>query len=56
MSSPLQVAVLFLLGRALWSIFYIVNVLSREGEKPTPKRSSARRPPARRENERAVDT
>ena len=28
MSLPLQIAVLVLLGAALWSIFYIVNVLS----------------------------
>jgi hypothetical protein len=50
MSSPLQIAVLVLLGAALWSIFYMVNVLSQEeeeeveeGEEPRRDRSSARR-------------
>ena len=55
MSSPLQIAVLVLLGAALWSVFYIVNVLSQEKEEPGPKRRSARRSPPERENERAMD-
>ena len=43
MSSPLQIAVLVLLGAALWSIFYIINVLSQEKEEWRRKRRSARR-------------
>ena len=39
----MQIAVLVLLGAALWSIFYIINVLSQEKEEPRRKRRSARR-------------
>ena len=53
MSSPLQIAVLALLGAALWSIFYIVNVLSRENEEPVAERRSARGSPQERGNKRA---
>jgi hypothetical protein len=48
-SLPLQIAVLVLLGAALWSIYYMVNVLSQEKEKveereePTRDQRSARR-------------
>jgi hypothetical protein len=42
-SSPLQIAVLVLLGAALWGIFYIINVLSGETEKPRAERGSTRR-------------
>ena len=56
MSSPLQVAVLVLLGAALWGIFYIINVLSQERVEPKRKRRSARRSLQKGENERALDT
>jgi hypothetical protein len=42
-SSPLQIAMLVLLGAALWGIFYIINVLSGETENPRAERGSARR-------------
>ena len=51
MTSPLQIAVLVLLGAALWSVFYIVNVLSREREEPRTGRGSTRSSPSKkREN------
>ena len=56
MSSPLQVAVLVLLGAALWGIFYIINVLSQEKVEPKRKRRSARRSLEEGENDRALDT
>ena len=56
MSSPLQIAVLVLLGAALSSIFYIVNVLSGEREEPRTGRGSTRSSPSKKENERAMDT
>jgi len=55
MSSPLQIAVLVLLGAALWSIFYIVSVLSQDREKPRPQRRSARRTLQERQNQRTMD-
>jgi uncharacterized protein (DUF58 family) len=55
MSSPLQIAVLVLLGAALWGIFYIINVLARETEKPRAERGSTRRPPSKRKK-RPMDT
>ena len=42
-SSPLQIAVLVLVGAALWGIFYIINVLSGVTEKPRAERGSTRR-------------
>ena len=56
MSSPLQVAVLVLLGAALWGIFYIINVLSQEKVEPKRKRRSARRSLQEGEKDRALDT
>ncbi len=53
MSSPLQIAVLVLLGAALWGIFYQVNVLARESEKSMGERG--RRPPSRTKK-RPTDT
>ncbi len=55
MSSPLQIAVLALLGAALWSIFYIVNVLSGDSEEPGAERGSARSSLQESENERALE-
>ena len=55
MSSPLQIAVLVLLGAALWSIFYMINVLSRETEKPRAERGNTRRTPSKRKR-RPLDT
>ncbi len=46
-SSPLQIAVLVLLGAALWGIFYIINILSRETERPGAERGSTRRTPSK---------
>jgi hypothetical protein len=43
-SSPLQIAVLVLLGAALWGVFYIINVLSRETAKRRAERGSKKRP------------
>jgi hypothetical protein len=50
MSSPLQIAVLVMLGAALWGLFYIINVLSRETERPRAERGSTRRTPSKGKN------
>ncbi len=47
----MQIAVSVLLGAALWGIFYIINVLSQEGEEPGRKRRSAGRSFQEGENE-----
>jgi hypothetical protein len=54
-SSPLQIAVLVLLGAALWGIFYLINVLSGETEKPRAERGSTRRTPSK-SKKRPMDT
>lgn len=54
-SSPLQIVVLVLLGAALWGIFYIINVLSRETERPRGERESNRRSPSK-SKKRPMDT
>ena len=54
-SSPLQIVVLVLLGAALWGIFYIINVLSGETEKPGAERGSRRRTPSK-SRKRPTDT
>ncbi len=55
MSSPLQIAVLVLLGAALWGIFYTINILSREKERPGAERGSTRRTPSK-SKKRPIDT
>ena len=54
-SSPLQIAVLVLLGAALWGVFYIINVLSGEAEKPGAERGSTRSTPSK-SRKRPTDT
>jgi len=54
-SSPLQIAVLVLLGAALWGIFYIINVLSRETGESRAERGSTRSTPSK-SKKRFMDT
>jgi hypothetical protein len=54
-SSPLQIAVLVLLGAALWGIFYIINVLSRETGKSKAEQGSTRSTPSK-SKKRFMDT
>ena len=51
----MRIAVLVLLGAALWSISYIINVLFRETEEARTGRGSTRRTPSKRKK-RFMDT